>query len=320
MPGPESLTAFPNGISSFGVPVLGSGPTIPVTTGKYFYVHHTGSAGNAGTSPLRPISSITRALTKCVSNRGDVIILMPGHTEAVTAASGINLNVNGVYIVGLGWGLNRPTINFTTAATATIAVAANNLVLDNIQFVAGFADIVAPLTIGAADDVVVRRCLFRASAADLNFLHVFDTGTTDASCDGLTFVDNEWFEVDAATLAFGLVDCAIDRLNISRNLIVNGAATADVAALLTIATGKNLTNARIMHNNLDITGNAGSTAGIFITTDGTAHSGIIAYNNIKHLDATTEILITATATFGLFENRMTAVHDAQGFLRPAVDS
>ena len=56
------------------------------------------------------------------------------------------------------------------------------------------------------------------------------------------------------------------------------------------------------------------------TTDGTAGTGIIAYNNLKHLDATTEILITATHTYGLFENRATAVAATQGYLLPAVDS
>jgi hypothetical protein len=244
---------------------------------------------------------------------------MPGHAETITAAGGINLNVAGVWIGGLGWGLNIPSITFTTAASATMTVAANNIVMDNIQFVAGFADIVAPLTIGSADDFRVQRCLFRALATDLNFLHVFDTGTTDNSCDGLAFLENQWFEPDAATLAFGLVDCAIDRLNISRNLIVNGNATADTAALLTIATGKNLTNLHIRDNSLDVTGNAASTAAIFITTDATAGTGILEYNKVKHLDATGEILITATHTWGLFENRMTAAANAQGYLVPVVD-
>ena len=296
--------------------------------GNVYFVNANAVAGrssgrnavSAGRTPEVPFASIAYAVTQCVAGRGDRIYALPGHTESVSSATTLALSVAGITVEGLGYGLNRPIITLNTATTATIPVSAANITLKNLVFSANFADIVSLFTLAACRDFRVEGCTIRATATDMNFLHVFDTNTTDNAQDGLTFVDNEWFEPDAATLAFGLVDAAIDRLNISRNLLVTGAATADVAALLTIATGKNLTNVRITNNDLDITGNAGSVAGLFITTDGTAGTGIIARNNLKHLDATTELFITATHTWGLFDNRSTAVANAQGYLLPAIDS
>lgn len=265
-------------------------------------------------------NTIEAAVNACTANQGDVIYVMPGHTETISSATALNLDVAGVTIVGLGNGLRRPVLNFTTVATATVPVSAANVTLKNLIFQANFADIVSALTLAACKDLRIEDCLFRAAAVDMNFLHLVDTNTTDNAQDGLTMLNCQWFEPDAATLAVGLIDATVDRLHFEGNMFVTGHATVDVAALFTIATGKNLTNVRILRNYIDITGNASTVTGLLITTDATGGTGLIAYNFLKHLDATTEILITTTHTWGLFENRATAVANAQGYLLPAVDS
>mgnify|MGYP006139353905 CR=1 FL=1 len=50
-------------------------------------------------------------------NKGDVIVVMPGHAETVSGAAGINCDVAGVSIVGLGRGAARPTITMSAATT-----------------------------------------------------------------------------------------------------------------------------------------------------------------------------------------------------------
>lgn len=312
---------FANGVTIRGVPLLQTNP------GQVFWVSNAttllpgqrgGSNGNKGTFDS-PFSTLDYAIGRCTANRGDIIMIKPGHAETVSSATALALDVAGVAIIGLGVGSNRPTFTLDTATTATIGVTAANMSMVNCIITANFADIVSAFTV-TADDFTLDRCDILATATNMNFLHVIDTNTTDNSADGLTVTNCYWHEPDAATLAFALVDSTQARWNISDNVMVNGNATADTAALFTIATGKNLTGLRVLRNQIDVTGNAASTAGLLITTDGTAGTGIIAYNNLKHLDATTEILITATHTYGLFENRATAVANAQGYLLPAVDS
>lgn len=56
------LTNFPNGISSFGVPIL-SGVAGLLFTGAYYFVNETtGLDGNAGTSPSQALQTLDRAL------------------------------------------------------------------------------------------------------------------------------------------------------------------------------------------------------------------------------------------------------------------
>jgi hypothetical protein len=283
---------------------------------------HTQAANSPGLggTPEAPYSTLTYAMTQAAANHGDIIYLMPGYTQTLSGLSDVVLDKHGVTIQGLGNGLNRPTFTLDTATTTRIRVSANNVTVKNCIFQAGFADIVTCFLLGGAKNFRVEDCLFKGRASGENFLHVFDSGTVDNADDGLTFINNKWFEPDAATLAFMLLDNAIDQMEISGNTMITGNATADVAALLTVATGKNMTNLVIRNNDIYITGNANSVAGLLITTDGTAGTGIIAGNFLKHLDATTEILITATHKFGLRDNKATAVFATQGYPLPAIDS
>lgn len=147
------ITNFPSGVSSFGMPVL---PGVPPTTGKVFFVHSgTGSNYNTGLTPDTALASIDAAVGKCTANKGDVIIAMPGHTETVTAAAGLDLDVAGITIVGLGNGSNRPTINFTTATTADMDVDAANITMINCLFTGGLDALVAPIDVNAADFTMI---------------------------------------------------------------------------------------------------------------------------------------------------------------------
>jgi hypothetical protein len=70
-----SLTNFPNGVSSFGIPVL---PGVPVPfSGNYYFVDPVhGSNGNQGTNIDRPFATLYYALSKCTSGNNDVIFLI----------------------------------------------------------------------------------------------------------------------------------------------------------------------------------------------------------------------------------------------------
>mgnify|MGYP003659966467 CR=1 FL=1 len=150
------MSNFPNGFAN-GVTIRGL-PLTMVNPGKVFWVNGSSvnpegakspSNGNSGTY-LAPFLTIDYAIGKCKASRGDIIMVMPGHAETVSAAAGIAVDVAGVAIIGLGSGSLRPTINFTATA-ATMKVSAANCSLVNLLLTGGIDAVVSPLVIDAAD-------------------------------------------------------------------------------------------------------------------------------------------------------------------------
>jgi len=150
-------TNFPHGVTSFGIPQVGSG-NIPATTGSYFFVHNgTGSNSNPGTDPANPVASIDYAVGLCTANKGDVIVVMPGHTEDIGAAAGIVVDVAGVTIVGLGEGTLRPTITYSATAS-DMDIDADNVTIDNLYFdLTGIDAVVAAIDVNAAN-FTLKNC------------------------------------------------------------------------------------------------------------------------------------------------------------------
>ncbi len=172
-------------------------------TGKIFVV---GDSGTANLSMLNEMfttdhdgqprvhSTIDAAVGFCTANAGDVIYVMPGHTETITGAGGIDLDVAGISVIGLGNGRNRPTINFTTGTGADIDFDAANITVENIFFdLTGIDALAAPIDVNASD-ATIRNCEFLTADSDgqatLGIL-------TDANADRLT-VDNCKFLSDSS--------------------------------------------------------------------------------------------------------------------------
>ena len=133
-----------------------------LTFGSIFYVDSvTGSnTANDGRSPDQPYASIDTAVGSCTANKGDHIIVIPGHVETVTAAAGLDLDVAGITIIGLGEGDVRPTINFTTATTADMDFDATDITLQNILFTGGIDALAAPIDVNS-DDCTLIDCEIR---------------------------------------------------------------------------------------------------------------------------------------------------------------
>lgn len=159
MAGPS---AYPNGFLQ-GVTIR----DIPITTlhpGKVWWVNNSsvlaeggiaGSNGNDGTYK-RPFSTIDYAVGRCRASRGDIIAVMPGHVETITAAAGLALDVAGVAVCGLGSGSLRARLNFTTAVGASCSVTAANVTMYNILLTGGIDALTGPLLIDAADFTAVN--------------------------------------------------------------------------------------------------------------------------------------------------------------------
>lgn len=269
-------------------------------------------------SPLI-FSSIEEAINAGLASRGDTIMVAPGHVETLSDATTLNLDKAGIFIIGLGSGDNRPVITLDTAVTATIPVTAANIEIHNVIFTANFADIVAFFTLTTANNFALRRCAFRATAADLNAQHVVDTNAVSNDADGLTIEDCEWIEPDLTTESMVKMDGDNARVSIKRNYVSLG-VNNNTPALMAIAAGKSVFNAEVEDNKVYRLNTDTATGAILITTNQSDNSGVIGGNQVQHADVAAELLVTASSGFGFFENYASGVAGASGYLLPAADS
>jgi hypothetical protein len=221
-----AITNFPDGVSSYGMPVVGQG--VPIARAYKFVCSTYGSNGNDGTLEA-PYATIDYAIGKCTASRGDTIVVMPGHTETVTAAGGIALDVAGVNIIGIGEGSIRPTVNFTTATTASFLVTAANCTVKNILFTGGVDALANPIHIQAAD-VTLDGCEWRDVTGQAT-----DVILTTAAANRLKVVNHRH---DGATAAGGASAIALvggDRIRIE-NCRFDGNFSVGVIDIRTTAT------------------------------------------------------------------------------------
>ncbi len=295
--------------------------------GKIMWVNNTtvmpdkglgGSNGNDGTY-LRPYSTLAYAVSQAKAGRGDIIMLMPGHAEAVSSSTALTLNIAGVAIVGLGSGDLRPTITLDTANTATINVTAGQVSIVNVLFKANFLAIASLFTLTTAKDFVVNDCEFRDNSSVLNFARIVTTAATSNAANGLQLERCQMYGLGATTAScFVKMVGTNDRVIFRDNYITHKAVTD--AGLMPISTGKVVTNLICDRNIMNFVGATSATTGTVITTDGTTNSGILCRNFIQSLDATTEILVTASSGFIFDQNYSSATADTSGYLLPAADA
>ena len=311
------LTNFPNGITSFGIPVLGSAGG-HVTTGNVFFVSSTASGssdGNTGDSPTDALATLDAAIGKTTANQGDTIYVMPNHAETVTGASGITFDVAGVTVIGLGEYKQRPRFLMDGATTVTAVISAADVSLQNLEFAAGHADIVTCFGV-TSTGAWFDKIMFTDNTAAENWLTcVKATGTTNNEADGLKVTNCEWSSIDTAGVEMLEVNADIAEMVFSANWICHDAAVGVQGILL--ATGKDIQRGRVVGNMLISGGTA--TVDMLILTDTTANSGIVAFNLIGHHDTAGEVLVDADG-MRQFENRGTATDTASGYVLPAIDS
>ena len=207
------LTNFPNGITSFGVPVTGPAPiSVPNGNGKVIYVSADGQVGPPGAGVEIATRSIQAAVDACTSGTGDTILVFPGTYDE-------NVTIDGkdyITIIGCQIGnYERPDVGSATGSAITITnsqgvvlrhlrffnedntdvafIDGNGFIIDDCVF-DGNATMTANkacLALNASDtdnsytasEGVVSNCLFRGSAA---IGMRFESGAAPASGVGPT--------------------------------------------------------------------------------------------------------------------------------------
>lgn len=324
------FSSFPNGFAN-GVAIRGI-PLVQTHPGKVWWVDNSalgngdnyinGSDGNQG-GFRQPFATIQKAVTTARANKGDIIFVKPGHAETVSAAAGLILSTAGVAIVGLGIGSNRPTITLDTANTASITVTANNVTVSNILFKANFLNIATCFSIAnaqVATDFTIDACEFKDLSVVLNFVACVKVGTTANIADGLTLTNNR---VNAAILTtvpagqtFLVTASIIDRLNVSKNIVIYPKTLADTATLVE-AGALDLTNA-VIDGNYTFRPST-STTGHLIGSSSTACSGFVSNNYVAHLDNSAALIIPTGTKFSFFRNfsMITGAADKSALENPA---
>lgn len=312
--GMSNYTDFANGVTIRGVPLQMTNP------GKVFWVNNSGvlpeggigaSSGNPGTY-LQPFNTIDTAIGKCTAGRGDIIIVMPGHSETITTDGGIAADVAGVVIIGLGMGTLKPKVVFDAEAAAVVVSAANTTFM-NIVFEASFADITNAIDVTAAYLSLIN-CEWKEEGANLNFLDIIAATGAANTADGLYIENGISTAIDAGINSMLNITDDIDRLTVLDCLAVHDHANA--LAMVLQATGKKMTNIKVLRNHYASLKTSGD---VLIDNDVATNSGIVADNFASHLIAAAEVLIDCDGV-GMFNNYGSGVITASGYLLPAADS
>jgi len=267
------LTAFPNGVSSFGMPQLGVGEET-ATTGNVFFVDSGSGTGadnaSAGKNPAVPFLTIDYAIGQCTANNGDIIFVMPGHAETV-AATDIAMDVAGVWVRGLGWGADRPTITYS-ATGSTIAMSAASCRISNLRLVPGIADVVAAVTM-TGDDLIVEGCE-TVEAAVFEFTYFCSLGVTTAGSDRSIIRNNVFKSLAAAGTTSGILLTGSNDVQIVGNYI-NGHFGGHAIDNVTAGTVDECINILIAGNFIR---NASATGGDSVITMDANATGLLISN------------------------------------------
>jgi len=261
-------------------------------TGKTFFVGKVGLANIDMVKQLykpdpdgtvRYFTTIDAAVGACTANAGDIIYVLPGHTEAVTSTS-LSLDIAGVSVIGLGTGSLKPTLTFG-ATSSTINITAANCKLKNLRLQAAVGDVVtAVLHATAAQNTVYEDIEFYATST-FNFINCYTLGAANIS-DGCRWERNYLRTSDAGQLALCVTAAAHNDLKFYDNYVVHAAAAA---GLLT-AGSADLPGLDVKGNFVQ-TGQTDGSVGTLVITTSTASSGRIVDNDIKTADAAANVAI-----------------------------
>ena len=167
---------------------------------EYYVSSVNGNDARSGRSVATSVATIDHALSLMTANQDDVLYLLPGHAETVSAAAGMVFDVAGITVIGIGEGTLQPKITLDTIISADIDITAANVTIENVAFSANFADITAAIDVDA-DDFTMRNCKFLETAVNMNALIWIQDALVTAS-DRITIENCYALARDAANTHF----------------------------------------------------------------------------------------------------------------------
>lgn len=284
--------------------MLNSFYEFPNTVGNIWFAYSGATGTGTGKNPTDAFTTIDAAVGACTADNGDVIVVLPGHVETISAAAGIALDVAGITVLGIGSGTKQPKVVFDTATTADLDVDAANVTIENIHFTANYADIVAPIDVNA-QFCTIRNCRFTETATNMNAL-IWILGGSTTTSSGLKVEGCHCIDRDAANTHFISMPGTDDGNIIRDNVLLGDWGTAAIGAAGVV------TNIAVLRNYIS---NAATDADSGINLAGTA-TGMVMGNLIGIAlagNATTGVTAAACAQC---ENYVVDTGDRQGVLDP----
>lgn len=95
-----AITDFPNGVSSFGIPVLPGGLAVPPGGNVYFLDPAHGSDGNDGTAPDRAFATLPTAYAALTANQNDVLFYIAG-SSSISLSATLTWSKSYTHFIGL---------------------------------------------------------------------------------------------------------------------------------------------------------------------------------------------------------------------------
>lgn len=257
---------FAGGVTIKGVPLTVTNP------GKTFWVDENAkSPSNTKGTWSNPANSIENCMDLCVANRGDIIMVKPGHVENLGAAAALTFDVAGVTVVGTGRGGKQAKIEWDTATGAIADIEADNVSICNMWMHANFANVTVGWNV-AADYFTIEGCRITDGSSTLEWV-AFVQIADDA--DYFSFIGNDV-------------------------RLYTGSTTNAVVATTGESVGMRVTG--------NFVAACGVTALFDLDAEAITGYPIFRDNVLMNLDTTTGKIVTIdAATVGLFANNMTAM-------------
>ncbi len=283
------------------------------------YVGPQSESTDAYASSALLVSTLAAGLARCRAGKGDVVYVLPGHTETVSTTTMLDALVAGTQIIGcapFGSGL-MPTFTFSgTTTTSSWALNDANVTVKGLKFNFNGADSIdAPILI-SADSVLIQECFFNCgsdTALDCDVPVSVLTGATNCRIVNCEFVTTGTAVNTNIILVSGT---AVNGLRIQGNYIYGSCASGGLINITGTATNFDI-GYNVLHN-------VAVTAPVGIAHADTALVGTIHDNGFAF---TTDITVltgcisgagVATASIRSFRNYGTDEDSLGGVLTPVL--
>jgi len=261
------------------------------------------------------VTTLASALSRCRAGYGDIIYVLPGHTENVVDATMLTNLVAGTRIIGMGEAGNRPLFTWN-AVGSQWSVGAANCTFENLRMNFGGANgVTLPLTFTAAG-TTIRGCEIDVGTTAI--LYCITAILIPTAGSRTRLINN----IIHGTVLAALTTCISitgtpDNVEIRANEIIVAATTGQV--LLTAAAL--ITQLKVTDN---LFYNLTAAADFCVTIGAAAITGFYARNchfsNNAGAVVAQGIVVGAGSTLGLHQSMGSCVLTTQTALQPAADA